>query len=65
MPSSIPLIPMQTEADRTAAILVDKRVQEMEAQIGRKMPPDSPFLLAILSSPPDAPLQPLLPPQDD
>lgn len=59
------LIPTQTEVDRIATFLVDQRVEELQAKIGRKMPPDSPILLAMLSSPPDALPKSLVPPKDD
>ena len=60
-----PLIPLQTEADRLAAIKVCERVTELEVRIGRTMPPDSPILLAMLASAPDAPLMSPLPALDD
>lgn len=68
MPPTSPLttlIPMQTDADRIAAIKACERVSELEVRIGRTMPPDSPILLAMLSSSPDAPLMSPLPSLDD
>lgn len=54
-----------TEDDREWARLANKIVEELEKKIGRKLDPNDPILLSILSSHPDAPFEPLLPPPAD
>ncbi|SMF55260.1 hypothetical protein SAMN02982917_3059 [Azospirillum oryzae] len=54
-----------TEEDRELARRANERVEALEKKIGRKLDPNDPVLLSILSSHPDTPFEPLLPPPKD